>query len=937
MPRLMLLILALSLTSCQASGPPGAPQKLTLEADRGTQRLSISWSGTEATSFDVLIRRSEFMVTVFNDTVEVKPDASGRYLWNWTSVEPLECTSLSVTLRSRDGAELSDWTPPEILAGMDVPSNAEAQMYPVSPVINVGSNTTFCCIIAEGQSFGMITYKIMSMNASRLSRRSYATTRTNQGPSAMSGTNVMCSNEMKRVVTGTVVFVGYPPNPSGLVCETHDLLTVECQWSQGPDTHLHGKTRQTFYTLNGRNCTEPNGGRMVCGLDHWEGNWTLEARNLLGRVSLTDSGEMSHRVRPGPPAGLVTGAVHAWNASLQWQWPNQTFSGLALICQVQMTSNWHTSMQTFTGAGLDTVVLTGLQPDEEYSVKVRCGSQRNFWKWGNWSSPLTFSTKMDRPEAPDVWAWMDSNSTGRVIWKPLTKRESHGQVSEYEVTLWSPEENRQHSKTLPRSVYSLGLSLSRPASGVLVTVTAKNPAGVSPPATLGLPAYLGDTELPVSRTVFGEGGFPLSWPAQPNASCDYVVQWHNATCSQGCEVDWTRVPLGASDALVQSEHFLAGVRYIFSLYSCPSEAPELQQRWEGYVLEQAPSMSVPHLSTNQQGSSVLLAWKEIPLEHQRGFILGYRVYMTNASRLTLIDNITDPSQTNYTVRKLAVGSYKFVVKAYNSAGEDGGSTAGILLESYADWLILEILVTLGTLTFFLALITTACYRKRKWVKKAFYPDIPEPKLPGDWSRARGTMDLKPSPHSMVHIVENPDWDSKEALVTVPEEEEEENAPPDTDSDEPASLRYYNQVVERGSPRQRPPRHQDSSASSASSMDSARTDVTYTGVQVSAPPSNPQPETNPPAGGYRPQMHPASGPGPSEPQARLEEPPQSEGPSGGYQPQCSWKIDSPVEGDGLAPSLGSPTSIKSSQFLLPDEGEETKGQTSWFQNLLSGKP
>lgn len=224
------------------------------------------------------------------------------------------------------------------------------------------------------------------------------------------------------------------------------------------------------------------------------------------------------------------------------------------------------------------------------------------------------------------------------------------------------------------------------------------------------------------------------------------------------------------------------------------------------------------------------------------------------------------------------------------------------------------------------------------------------------------MDVKPSPHSMVHIVEKPEWDSsKEMLVVIPEEDEDDEeqriGDEPVDTDEPTSLRYYNQVVDERPIR---PRFPDSSASSASSLDSARTDVTYTGIQTSGSslvwPMDPQGSSEvlrPQAdlsfscgnggGGYRPQMQPQTqsldmglaSPESLEPQAAS---------AGGYKPQSSWHFDSPVEAgenSGLAPSLGSPTSIASTQFLLPDgeENAEEKRQLSssaatWFTNLLS---
>lgn len=57
-----------------------------------------------------------------------------------------------------------------------------------------------------------------------------------------------------------------------------------------------------------------------------------------------------------------------------------------------------------------------------------------------------------------------------------------------------------------------------------------------------------------------------------------------------------------------------------------------------------PSRSVSDLSANQTGSDVLLSWKATTMEHQRGFIRGYTVYLANAAHLGLIGkhlHITD--------------------------------------------------------------------------------------------------------------------------------------------------------------------------------------------------------------------------------------------------------------------------------------------------------
>lgn len=42
---------------------------------------------------------------------------TGLHQWTWTSIEPLECTSLSIKICSRDGSVTSDWSVTQILQG----------------------------------------------------------------------------------------------------------------------------------------------------------------------------------------------------------------------------------------------------------------------------------------------------------------------------------------------------------------------------------------------------------------------------------------------------------------------------------------------------------------------------------------------------------------------------------------------------------------------------------------------------------------------------------------------------------------------------------------------------------------------------------------------------------------------------------------------------
>ncbi|KAM9391455.1 LIF receptor subunit alpha a [Pholidichthys leucotaenia] len=917
------------------------PQEVNLSPDLSAQQLSISWIGGAATTFDLIILRTEFNETVFFDTLSaIVNEVTGQHQWNWTSVEPLECTSLSVKIRSRDGQTTSEWSNTEILQGRDIPSHSNIQMYPQDRIVPVGSSTTFCCIVEEKGVFDSIHYETEVMNVTRLSRRSYVTTAVNRTPFRRSGNNVFCFSNEKMKLAGAVVFVGYPPLPTNFVCETYDLSSAVCQWNVGQDTYLYGK-RRTRYSINKRDCTEAN---LLKNLERQKNclipQWRVASPWLL-RMLLASTASLT---------------------LLNSLYRDESEMGELLSAVIRKYKGEH----TFSGVGLRSVDLSELYPGEDFSVQVRCGAQNNFWKWGSWSKLFSFTTKTYVPYTPDVWMFTNGDNTGQVLWKPPRRRQIHCPITGYEVTFWSPEENLQHREILSPDTYAAPVNLTQMAflssdDKVVASVLAKNCEGSSQLASVPLRLTNAEPNV-VSRALYEDRGFSLYWSRDTNTTCGYVVDWYDASCTYNCLVDWIKVPDGNINVSIASVNFQPGVRYTFNLYSCSSGPLELLHRWQGYSQELAPSSSVS-LESTQQASDVLLTWGEIPLVNRRGFILGYNVYISNGSQSTLLANISNVKTRNYTVKGLSVGSYKFTVKAYTSAGEDTGTTAAITFKPYTDWLILEMLASLGILTLFLVIVTFICYKKRQWVKKAFYPDIPEPKLPGDWSRTKGPLHVKPSPHSKVHIVEKPQWDSsKEVLVVIPEEDEDSDGygmgDEPVDTDEPTSLRYYNQVVDDRPIR---PRFPDSSTSSASSLDSAHTDVTYTGIQTSGsslvfqldhqgPSEGHQPQADQSVscegegGGYRPQMQPRAPideMGQSLPGPFLE--PQDAG-SGAYRSQCSWHLDSPVEDPergSLAPSLGSPTSVASTQFLLPngEEDADEKPQPSssaitWFTNLLS---
>lgn len=58
--------------------------------------------------------------------------------------------------------------------------------------------------------------------------------------------------------------------------------------------------------------------------------------------------------------------------------------------------------------------------------------------------------------------------------------------------------------------------------------------------------------LAVSRAYYTDSGFPLFWQSDANATCGYVVEWHDASCTWDCAVEWIKVAAGNTNVSIES-------------------------------------------------------------------------------------------------------------------------------------------------------------------------------------------------------------------------------------------------------------------------------------------------------------------------------------------------------------------------------------------------
>ncbi|XP_065142888.1 LIF receptor subunit alpha b [Paramisgurnus dabryanus] len=683
----------------------------------GTWVLNVEWTEVENAVPEKLMYDIEVLLTeqnkrLHNETIEVKRDLSTPHRWKWRSLFPLECTSLSVRLRYRDQNQTGPWSPLYPYEG--TAHTPKTYVYPHDQPFLVGSNITFCCIREEE------TVKDLdSLFTTRISNRTYIT-KPHQLQSRSGQQDIMWDNY------GATVFVGYPPDDHDLKCVTRDLISVECNWTLGRTLLTEIRTL-TNYTLNGRDCTVKDkdgqsGHCVVNGINVT--NWTLIAKNPLGVKILNYTADPLHRVWLKAPVNILTRAVYERNATINWDWNVKAYDSFLMKCQVEL--NGHTYNKSFSGSRLTSIVLVDLQPFTNYTARVCCGSFERFYNCGDWSDITRFRTKEDIPETLDVWIqYLEQNAY--VLSKPLTKEQSHGVLTGYKLTTIDSE-NKMSSIDIQNETLCYPISFGNKMGDRKISVYAKNSAGLSPPASITITSYPGVNVNQIRGT---DGGFNISWVDRSSSSCGYVVDWFPTYSKEKCALKWIKIPSGHLSTRIQSEFLRPGVRYTVSVYSCTAGAPQLLQKSEGYAIEQRPSEKVQNLTGSLNGRNLLLSWNEVPLDKQGGFIQGYRVTIipSGAASISTITNETTVQLT------LDPGTYDIEVAAFTTAGESVKDIYSMALTTDDEMIVATVLgSSVAALVFII--IAFLCYRKKKWIKKMLYPDIPEPKLLGQWATKR---------------------------------------------------------------------------------------------------------------------------------------------------------------------------------------------------------
>uniref|UniRef100_A0AAV2LRT9 Fibronectin type-III domain-containing protein n=1 Tax=Knipowitschia caucasica TaxID=637954 RepID=A0AAV2LRT9_KNICA len=703
------------------------PQNIQLSSVN--QDLELTWdSPPSCLSQKNLMFELEVLLEsrhVHHGAVRAADHAGSGHSWRWTSSVPLECATHSIQIRSKCGELSSDWIT-ETLPGLE--PTAEIQVFPQDSVFEVGSRVTFCCIVPTTKPFKEMTvrnYVDGPRPVSTLRPHTYALTLDLRWPTPISDAEVVCRAEGVDE-NGALAVIGYRPTDRDLKCETRDFSSAECFWTVGHQIFY----KPTDYWLLEQSCSRQTSGKcsQKVRVDQGEKNWTLVAQNVLGTIRLVDEADLTKRVRMYAPQRLNISSVNAKNVTLRWFWSVQQYQRLPLTCQIHVTKETVAIQVEKSGFGLTSVVITSLSPNRPYSVKVRCASESNFWKWGDWSQTASFHTEGDIPDALDVWTHREGNIT-HIKWKLLEDDQSHRKITHYEVE-WVDSEMTEPKKTLcivhPKTSVALNLS---PFQKYVIFVTAVNAYGSSLPAQMIAPPQSPESPQWDSWRIQGvAGGFNLSWTDALNETCGYILDW--CPVSGDCSVDWLKLPPNTTSAVIHSKDFQDGVRYRLSMYLCTTDAPMLLAVREGYTREQKIADGLfKNLRWEQRVSDVTISWDRVSLEEQSAFIKGYVMNCSNEHKSVQVH--TENAQvSNLTVRNLDIDSYTFSVLALTSMGECGLTKIHVTLNPQSDNLISAFLISLFAVCSSLIVFAVVCYRQRACITRNVYPPIPEPVLKG---------------------------------------------------------------------------------------------------------------------------------------------------------------------------------------------------------------
>uniref|UniRef100_A0A3Q1F7R4 Cytokine receptor-like factor 1 n=1 Tax=Acanthochromis polyacanthus TaxID=80966 RepID=A0A3Q1F7R4_9TELE len=302
-------------------------------------------------------------------------------------------------------------------------AHRHAVISPQDPVLRIGSSLTASCSLSPDLGLHASTL-FWTLNGLRLSGSSYSVVSSGvlsvtlhrlNGSQQQSGDNLVCHGADGRVLAGSCLYVGMPPEkPVNLTCLSRNTKDLSCRWSVGGPGETHIRTKYTLkYKLRWhgkeKECEDYGSGeqRYSCYIPHNIALFTpyqiwVEATNQLGSAtSDITTLDILDVVTTDPPANVQVSRVGDLDDQLtvRWSSPPELKDVLfqakyQIRYRLEDSADWKVVDDV---GNLTSCRLAGLQPGTVYFVQVRCNpvgifGSRKAGIWSDWSHPTAAST-----------------------------------------------------------------------------------------------------------------------------------------------------------------------------------------------------------------------------------------------------------------------------------------------------------------------------------------------------------------------------------------------------------------------------------------------------------------------------------------------------------------------------------------------------------------
>ncbi|XP_041913611.1 interleukin-12 receptor subunit beta-2 isoform X1 [Alosa sapidissima] len=534
--------------------------------------------------------------------------------------------------------------------------------------VEVGANFSIFCVI-QGGCKSIFVHR--DTNHEQRHQRVNATTVMHEVQGIMGNSTYTCKCAEKSLVCGVDIVVGYLPEvPQNLTCEQNgEFGNVTCTWKPGKDTGLQTTSEFSVRTASDNSpdvISEEHSATFHPGSET-QFFVSVRASNRLGHSAAGEINfTLSHIVRPTPP---VLAQIECSSRLCHLHITNV---GSCHMLEVQHRRNhghWSTQLFNRTESNHNWNISISLEPFVFYHFRVKLKLRPHMGLWSQWSS---FNQRTEE-EAPikklDIW-YIKESPWIILLWKELNQTEARGRILGYTVLV----KNTTTKKTTSWNVTNTFTNVTdQLCSHCVITVSAFNSRGYSPPANI---AILGEkAQLPqkVSHVSQSDGSIAISWQkpatAAVGAVTSYLVEW----CPAGRlfkELKWQRLNREQLSIIITGlqPHECYKVR-VYALFKDGRGKAEFDISPQPKVPEKGPDLNrIQSLVTVD--NTMLVTWMPIPRQQLRGCLTKYTIYVQGPRTKVPYDVSTELMSRNFSVSGLTDGQqYRVFMTAWTEAGE----------------------------------------------------------------------------------------------------------------------------------------------------------------------------------------------------------------------------------------------------------------------------